>query len=231
MRLVLCDDHRMMRDGLRVILENAGLEVVGEAADGREAVQLAEKLLPDVVVMDIVMPELNGVDATRAIHARCPEVKVIGLSMTAEPRYVETLLAAGAAGYLLKSSAAEELIEAVQAVASGQPYISPRVTAVLTPAAAEAALSSRPQGAAAQAGSPSSAPPPSSRLRRALSAREREVLQLLAEGYSSKEIAARLQVATTTVESHRRQITDKLKLRTIAELTKYAIREGLTPLE
>ena len=230
MRLVLCDDHRMMRDGLRVILENAGLEVVGEAADGREAVQLAEKLLPDIVVMDIVMPELNGVDATRAIHSRCPEVKVIGLSMTAEPRYVETLLAAGAAGYLLKSSAAEELIEAVQAVASGQPYISPRVTAVLTPAAAEAAQLSKVQGTA-PAGPASSAPPPSSRLRRALSAREREVLQLLAEGYSSKEIAARLQVATTTVESHRRQITDKLKLRTIAELTKYAIREGLTPLE
>jgi two-component system, NarL family, response regulator NreC len=225
MRLVLCDDHRMMRDGLRIILENAGLEVVGEAADGREAVQLAEKLLPDIVVMDIVMPELNGVDATRAIHVRCPEVKVIGLSMSAEPRYVETLLAAGAAGYLLKSSAADELIEAVQAVASGQPYISPRVTAVLTPAAAEVAQS------VAQAGAASSAPPPSSRLRRALSAREREVLQLLAEGYSSKEIAARLQVATTTVESHRRQITDKLKLRTIAELTKYAIREGLTPLE
>lgn len=225
MRLVLCDDHRMMRDGLRVILENAGLEVVGEAADGREAVQLAQKLSPDVVVMDIVMPELNGVDATRAIHARCPEVKVIGLSMTAEPRYVETLLAAGAAGYLLKSSAADELIEAVQAVASGQPYISPRVTAVLTPAAAEVAQH------VAQAGAASCASPPSSRLRRALSAREREVLQLLAEGYSSKEIAARLQVATTTVESHRRQITDKLKLRTIAELTKYAIREGLTPLE
>jgi DNA-binding NarL/FixJ family response regulator len=225
MRLVLCDDHRMMRDGLRVILENAGLEVVGEAADGREAVQLTEKLLPDIVVMDIMMPELNGMDATRAIHARCPEVKVIGLSMTAEPRYVETLLAAGAAGYLLKSSAAEELLEAVQAIASGQPYISPRVTAMLTPAAAEVAQS------VAQAGAASSAPPPSSRLRRALSAREREVLQLLAEGYSSKEIAARLQVATTTVESHRRQITDKLKLRTIAELTKYAIREGLTPLE
>ena len=225
MRLVLCDDHRMMRDGLRVILENAGLEVVGEAADGREAVQLAEKLAPDIVVMDIVMPELNGVDATRAIHTRCPEVKVIGLSMTAEPRYVETLLAAGAAGYLLKSSAADELLEAVQAVASGQPYISPRVTAMLTPAAAEVAQN------VASAGAASTAPPPSSRLRRALSAREREVLQLLAEGYSSKEIAARLQVATTTVESHRRQITDKLKLRTIAELTKYAIREGLTPLE
>ena len=219
MRLVLCDDHRMMRDGLRIILENAGHEVVGEAADGREAVQLAERLLPDVVVMDIVMPELNGVDATRAILARCPAVKVLGLSMTAEPRYVQTLLATGAAGYLLKSSAADELIEAVQAVAGGQLYVSP----CLAPCPSTAP-------AAAQVGAPSS-PPPSSRMRRALSAREREVLQLLAEGYSSKEIAARLQVATTTVESHRRQITDKLKLRTIAELTKYAIREGLTPLE
>jgi two-component system, NarL family, response regulator NreC len=226
MRLVLCDDHRMMRDGLRIILENAGLEVVGEAADGREAVRLAEALAPDIVVMDIVMPELNGVDATRAIVARCPSVKVIGLSMTAEPRYVETLLAAGASGYLLKSSAADELIEAVQAVAAGQPYISPNVTAV-----ADAPQSSRAQSSMARAGAAASAAPASSRLRRALSAREREVLQLLAEGYSSKEIAARLQVATTTVESHRRQITDKLKLRTIAELTKYAIREGLTPLE
>ena len=226
MRLVLCDDHRMMRDGLRIILENAGLEVVGEAADGREAVRLAEALAPDIVVMDIVMPELNGVDATRAIVARCPSVKVIGLSMTAEPRYVETLLAAGASGYLLKSSAADELIEAVQAVAAGQPYISPSVTAM-----ADAPQSSGAQSSMARAGAAASAAPASSRLRRALSAREREVLQLLAEGYSSKEIAARLQVATTTVESHRRQITDKLKLRTIAELTKYAIREGLTPLE
>lgn len=224
MKILLCDDHRMMRDGLRVILEHAGLGVVGEASDGREAVQLAERLEPDVVVMDIVMPELNGVDATRAIVARCPGVKVIGLSMTAEPRYVHTLLAAGATGYLLKSSAAEELIEAVQAVANGQQYVSQSVAGVLSPCSGDA-------GQCTQAGAPPAPPPPSSRMRRALSAREREVLQLLAEGYSSKEIAARLQVATTTVESHRRQITDKLKLRTIAELTKYAIREGLTPLE
>jgi DNA-binding NarL/FixJ family response regulator len=224
-KLVLCDDHRMMRDGLRSILEKAGLEVVGEAADGREAVQLAEQLQPDVVVMDVVMPELNGVDATRAIRARCPCVKVLGLSMTAEPRYVQTLLAAGATGYLLKSSAADELLEAVHAVASGQPYISPSVAGVLSPCSGDTGQCTS-TSAAAQPGAP-----PSSRTRRALSAREREVLQLLAEGYSSKEIAARLQVATTTVESHRRQITDKLKLRTIAELTKYAIREGLTPLE
>lgn len=225
-RLVLCDDHRMMRDGLRIILENAGLAVVGEAADGRQAVQLAEQLSPDIVVMDVVMPELNGVDATRAIRARCPSVKVLGLSMMAEPRYVQTLLGAGASGYLLKSSAADELLEAVQAVADGGTFVSPCLAGM--PGSGLGSTDGAPD---TRVGAGSSAAPPSSRLRRALSAREREVLQLLAEGYSSKEIAARLQVATTTVESHRRQITDKLKLRTIAELTKYAIREGLTPLE
>jgi len=222
-RLLLCDDHRLMRDGLRAILEKAGLEVVGEAADGRQAVQLAERLGPDIVVMDVVMPELNGIDATRAIVGRCPSVKVIGLSVSADRRYVQTLLAAGAAGYLLKSSAADELLEAVQAVASGRSYVSPGVASVLGSRASEAE--------AARGGLTPSSVPPSSRTQRALSAREREVLQLLAEGYSSKEIAARLQVATTTVESHRRQIMDKLRLRTIAELTKYAIREGLTSLE
>lgn len=223
MRLLLCDDHRLMRDGLRAILEKAGLEVVGEAADGRQAVQLAERLGPDIVVMDVVMPELNGIDATRTIVARCPSVKVIGLSVSADRRYVQTLLAAGASGYLLKSSAADELIEAVQAVASGRPYVSPGVASVIGARASEAD--------AVRGGLTPSSVPPSSRTQRALSAREREVLQLLAEGYSSKEIAARLQVATTTVESHRRQIMDKLRLRTIAELTKYAIREGLTSLE
>lgn len=216
MRILLCDDHRIMRDGLRAILERAGFVVVGEAADGRQGLRLAEELAPDVVLMDISMPELNGIDATRALVGRCPGVKVLGLSMSAEPRYVRALLAAGASGYVLKSSAAKDLIEALHTVAAGAEYVSPDVA--------------RERAAEPGAGVAPSAPP-SSRAVRPLSGREREVLQLLAEGHSSKEIALRLCVATTTIESHRRQIMDKLNIRTIAELTKYAIREGLTSVD
>lgn len=222
MKVLLCDDHRMMRDGLRVILEREGLDVVGEAANGREVIELVERLLPDIVVMDITMPELNGIDATRRLMDRWPGIKVLGLSMNSDRRYVIRMFAAGAVGYLLKNSAADELISAIRAVASGHKYVSPAVAgSVIDGCLAQAPPSERQ----------STHPPPDGTAPKPLSAREREVLQLLAEGKSSKDIAIRLDIAATTVETHRRQIMHKLNLRSIAELTKYAVREGLTSLD
>lgn len=212
MRLVLADDHKMVRAGLRALLERAGVEVVGEAANGYEAVALTRSLRPDVVVMDITMPELNGIDATRRIVAEFPDTKVIGLSMNSDRRYVLAMFGAGAVGYLLKNATAEELIQAVQAVMDDLTYVSPAIASIVIGEAIDAAR-------------------PAEVRSKPLSPREREVLQLLAEGSSSKEIATRLDVAVPTVETHRRQIMDKLNLRTIAELTKYAIREGLTSLD
>jgi two-component system, NarL family, response regulator NreC len=222
MKILLCDDHRMMRDGLRAILEKEGLEVVGEAANGRDVIALATDLKPDIVVMDISMPELNGIDATRLLLAGSPRTKVIGLSMNSDRRYVVAMFAAGAVGYLLKSSASEELIQAVRAVASNLKYVSPAVVGSFVDECV--ARVETPDA-------PASSPTTGSASTRPLSLREREVLQLLAEGKSSKDIALRLAIAATTVETHRRQIMDKLSLRTVAELTKYAVREGLTSLD
>jgi two-component system, NarL family, response regulator NreC len=212
-KILLADDHKIMRDGLRAILEKEDLEVVGEAASGREALAQARRLQPQVVVMDISMPDLNGIDATGKLMAELPNTKVIALSMNSDRRYVLAMFKAGAVGYLLKNAASEELIAAVRAVADDLTYVSPAIASLLV----DDALGGK-RGGPGQA-------------MRALSQREREVLQLLAEGKSSKDIAARLEVAVPTVETHRRQIMDKLALRTIAELTKYAIREGLTTLD
>ncbi len=195
------------------MLEKAGVEVVGEAANGREAIAEATRLHPDVVIIDIAMPELNGVDATRQLRAQMPGIRVIALSMNADRRYVMAMLEAGASGYLLKNAASEELLAALEAVARGDTYLSPAIAGNVVDHAIR--------------GTPGSRLPPS----RPLSVREREVLQLLAEGKSSKEIATALNVAVPTVETHRRQIMDKLGLRSVAELTKYAIREGITSAE
>jgi DNA-binding NarL/FixJ family response regulator len=212
MRVVLADDHAMMRDGLRAVLEKAGVEVVGEASNGREAVAVATRLRPDVVVLDIAMPELNGVDATRRLTAELPGIKILALSMNSDRRYVVAMLEAGASGYLLKNAASSELLDALNAVSRGQTYLSPAIAGSVV----DLAIHKGPARTAAG---------------RPLSTREREVLQLLAEGNSSKEIAAALTIAVPTVETHRRQIMEKLGLRTVAELTKYAIREGLTTTE
>lgn len=203
----------MMRDGLRAVLEKDGIEVVGEAANGREAVAQAQAHAPDVVVMDIAMPELNGIDATRRIVADLPQTKVIALSMSADRRYVMAMLEAGASGYLLKNAASDELLRALEVVMRGETYLSPSIAGDVV-------------GRAIVQGSPASG-----RAEKRLTPRERQVLQLLAEGKSSKEIAAALQIALPTVETHRRQLTAKLNLKTIAELTKYAIREGITSVE
>ena len=214
MNVLLVDDHQMMRDGLRAVLEReADIHVVGEASDGRAALELCATLRPDVVVMDIGMPGLTGIEATRLMAQRHAGARVVGLSMNNDRRYVHAMFEAGAWGFLVKSCASDELIRALRAVASGEKYVSPAV--------ASSVLESFLHGSR----------PPAEDPRDALSPRECEVLQLIAEGLTSKEVAVRLDVAASTVETHRKQIMAKLGLHSVAELTKFAVRSGLTTLE
>ena len=212
-KILIADDHKILREGLRSMLQSEkGFEVVGEAGDGRTAVSMAMERHPDVVIIDIAMPDLNGIEATRQINAKLPRVKVIALSMYADGRFIRDVLDAGASGYLLKDSAFEELSGAIRAVAKGGMYLSPAITEVVIKNYVQSSPSvSRPA-------------------RSILTAREREVLQPLAEGKTTKEIAGLLGVSVKTIETHRKQVMDKLKIRSVAELTKYAIREGLTSL-
>lgn len=212
MKILLVDDHKLMCDGLRAVLEREHLEVVGEASTGHEAIALAHKLRPDLVLMDISMPDLNGIDTTRRLVAET-RTKIVAVSMNSDRRYVVAMFKAGAVGYVVKNSSSEELIQAVRAVAQDQRYVS-------------SAIASAVVDDMVWRGPSSEAPSEDH-----LTQREREVLQLLAEGMSSKSIGNRLGIAVTTVETHRRQIMTKLNLRTTAELTKYAIREGLTSVE
>ncbi len=213
-RIILADDHKIVRDGLRALIENqAGMKVVAEADNGRETVRLARDLLPDLVIMDIGMPDLNGIDATRQITAELPDVKVIALSMHSDRRFVVQMFRAGASGYLLKDCAFEELARAVDAVSKNQTYLSPAVAGPVM------------EDYIHRLSTADSIAYP------ILSPREREVLQLLAEGRSTKETASLLCVSTKTVETHRQQIMGKLNIHTTAELIKYAIREGLTSLD
>jgi len=213
-RIILADDHRIVRDGLRALLEKQpGMEVIADAEDGRTAVRLAGKLKPDVVIMDIGMPDLNGIDATRQIVSQLPDVKVIGLSMHSDKRFVAQMFKAGASAYLLKDCAFEELFRAVQVVLGGQTYLSPEIAGPVMEDYV------RHIAAADNTGFP------------VLTAREREVLQLLAEGNSTKQVAAHLNVSMKTIETHRQQIMSKLNVQNVADLVKYAIREGLTSLE
>jgi DNA-binding NarL/FixJ family response regulator len=213
-RILLADDHRIMREGLRALLgHQAAITVVGEAEDGRRAVELAARLRPDIVVMDLTMPGLNGIEATRQIVTANPGMKVIALSIHSDRRFVRQMFEAGATGYLLKEGAFEELARAIQAVADGKSFVSPGIAGILIDD-----LVRRTPDRGAPAGNPT------------LSGREKEVLQLLAEGKTTKEIAGILGVGAKTVETHRRQIMLKLQLGSVAELTKYAIREGLTSL-
>ena len=213
--VLIVDDHAMVRCGIRSILEHAeGYTVVAEAESGRDAIALASKYPLDVVLMDVAMPDLNGMEATRKIHAIDPTVAVIGLSMHSDARYVTGMLDAGARGYLLKTCDADELLRAIKAVVRKQIYVTAELTHVLVDRR-------QPKEPASRGG----APPPSE-----LTPREREVLQLIAEGMTSKEIGVRLGAALKTVESHRTNLMRKLELHSIANLTKYAVREGLTPL-
>jgi DNA-binding NarL/FixJ family response regulator len=221
-RVVLVDDHELFRVSLRALLEklNPAMQVVGEAANGREAVRLVRTLNPDLVLMDMNMPELNGIEATHQISDLNPAIRVIALSMHDEPHVVEQMLRAGATAYVLKQSPVSELSAALAAVIDRRVYLSPRIAGSVVQDFLHR-NSARPTRARTNGDGHRSA-------FTTLSRREREVLQLLAEGKTSKEMGALLHVGLKTVESHRGQIMAKLNIRSIAELTKYAVREGIT---
>jgi len=213
-RIILADDHKIMREGLRALLaKQKEIDVIAEADSGRGVIELCSQLHPDVVVIDISMPDLNGIDAARQITRQAPDIKVIALSMHSDKKYVKEMLAAGASGYLLKDAAFEELGMAIATVLKNKTYLSPQITDTVVK---DYVNENVPQNSIAST---------------ALSAREREVLQLIAEGKSTREIAAKLYVSVKTIETHRKQIMAKLGLNSIAEITKYAIREGLTSVE
>ena|SRR2546423_1819771 len=214
MRILLADDHQIVREGLRGLLQQEGdMEVIGEAADGRAAVQMTHDMSPDVVVMDVGMPGLNGIEATRQIMNKEPDAKVVALSMHADRRFMGEMLKAGAKGYLLKDGAFEELANAIRSVVADKVYLSPRIADVVVDDYVRRQNGVEPSAFAK------------------LTPREREVLQLMAEGRATKEIAMDLHVSIKTIETHRRQIMEKLQIYSVAELTKYAIREGLTSLD
>jgi DNA-binding NarL/FixJ family response regulator len=230
MKVLLADDHRIVREGLRSLLETQpDLQVVAEASDGRQAVEMARQLSPDVVVMDVAMPQLNGIEATRQISAEEPAMKVVALSMHSDRRFVSEALKAGASGYVLKDGAFDELISAIRAVVADRVYLSPRVAGMVVEDYVRR-LPSRGNGGTQQQPGQDDSDNTRRSVFDALTPREREVLQLMAEGFATKEVAHRLHVSVKTVETHRRQIMEKLDLHSVAELTKYAIREGLTAL-
>lgn len=213
-RILLADDHGMMREGLKALLENINdTQIVGEADNGRDTVKLCRELRPDLVIMDVAMPELNGIEATRQIMTECPGTKVIALSMHSTKRFILDMLQAGAQGYLLKNCAFKELAEALSTVRAGNAYISPSVASVVV----EKLM-------APQTAEDTAAP-------HALTPREREVLQLLAEGIRVSEVARKLHVSIKTVQTHRRNLMAKLNLYSLPELTKFAIQHGMTSLE
>ena len=206
-RVLIADDHTVLRHGLRLILEGAeGITVVGEAADGAAAVAQAQALRPDVVLMDVNMPRLDGVEATRRIRAALPQVRVLVLTISDKDRDLLGAVRAGARGYLLKSAESQEVLEAIRRVAAGEAILPPSLTARLLD----------------ELVAPTPASPP-------LTGREREVLALIAEGLANKEIAARLHISENTVKTHVRHILEKLGLRSRAEAAAYAVREGLIP--
>jgi DNA-binding NarL/FixJ family response regulator len=214
MRILIVDDHGIVREGLKSLLQNqSDMEVVGEGEDGHIAVDLAEQLSPDMVIMDMSMPNLNGIEATRLILQHSPNIKVIILSMHSDRHIVKETLDAGASAYVLKSNLFDEMLRALETVAEGGRYLSPRITDVVI----DDYVGKSTEGESAKTPK--------------LTSRERQIVQLVAEGKTIKEIASILHISPKTADSNRRQIMNKLGFSSVAELTKYAIREGLTSLE
>jgi len=212
-RVLLVDDHPLVRAGIRRVLETrAGLTVVGEAPNGLEALRLIEASRPDVVVLDLAMPELDGLELLQRLRDRSGSLRILVLTMHAQREYIRRAIQAGADGYLLKESAVQELLAAIESVLGGQPYYSPAVAAELARAAAEPPGGESPE-------------------RPRLTGREREVLSGIARGLSTKEIAAELDISARTVETHRANLMGKLELRSIALLTQYAMRVGMLDAE
>jgi two-component system response regulator NreC len=213
-KIVLADDHQIVRHGLRSLLSaEPDMEVVGEADNGRAVVRLVQEQNPQVVIMDISMPDLNGIEATRQIRGEAPGIKVIALSMHSDSLFVLNMFKAGASGYLLKDCALEELVKAVRTVLNRKIYLSPGISDIVVK---DFVIGWSP---------------PESSAFSILTTREREVLQLMAEGRNTNQIADSLCVSVKTVEAHRKQLMNKLDIHSVAELTKYAIRQGLTSLE
>lgn len=213
-RILLVEDHMVLREALKSVIDDEDdLEVVGEAEDGREGLEKAIELIPDVVIMDLTMPGLNGIEATVKIREKRPDIKILALSMHAKSPFVKEMFKCGAKGFLVKTCSMSEMLQAIRCVAGGRCYISPSVAGCVVDQ-----FVGRSTGEG-------------SMVFNLLSSREREVLQLFAEGFSAKEIAGLLNLSVSTVESHRRQLKRKLKAGSIAEMVKIAIREGLTPLD
>jgi DNA-binding NarL/FixJ family response regulator len=213
-RILLADDHAVVREGLgKSLQEQEDLEVVGQAKNGLITIEMVRELSPDLVIMDIGMPDLNGIEATRQILRESPDIKVIGLSMHSGKKFVTEMFKAGARGYLPKDCEFDELVEAIGAVMDGKMYLSPSITGVMVETYIRSAAENK------------------SSVFSVLTPREREVLQLMAEGNSTKQIGRRLYISPKTVEAHRLRITNKLKIDNVAQLTKYAIKEGLTSPE
>ncbi|HEX6733210.1 MAG TPA: response regulator transcription factor [Azonexus sp.] len=210
-RILLADDHQLFREALRVLLEKeSSLEVVAETGDGLEVLPLAQELSPDIVCMDISMPGMNGIETTRRLRTACPGIKVIGLSAFSDQRYILEMLNAGAAGYVTKAAAGDQLLQAIDAVRREERYLCPDAATAISRA-------------------PGAVPDNNADLAGRLGPRERQVLQLVAEGHTSAQIAGHLQMTPSTVEVHRRNIMRKLDLHNIADLTRFAVRCGLTP--
>lgn len=214
MNILIADDHGVVREGLRrMISEQPDMEVVGEAENGQMAVKLAKELIPDVILMDISMPDINGIEATRLILKENPAIKIIVLSMHSEKRFVIEMLQAGALGYVLKSYLFDEVLRAIDVVRSNGYYLSPQITGVVVEDYTDKEVL------------------PGKSLVSGLTARERKIIQLVAEGLTTKQIALRLKISPKTADANRRHAMKKLSIDNVAKLTKYAIREGLTAAE
>ena len=209
-RILLVDDHQMFREGLKAVLAGeTSFDVVGEAENGIKGVALSRELAPDVVIMDISMPEMNGIDASKIIHAELPDIKIIILSMHTEKRFILGALKAGAVGVVVKNSASAELVTAIETVLNGKTYLSPSVSDILVQNLLDTGGDATEKN---------------------LSPRERQILQLIANGKGAKEIGYDLGISSKTVEAHRMQLMNKLEIHNVAELVKYAIREGIAEL-